>query len=133
MVKVLLTEPALIVTDTLRSSYPVFSSTVNFTFAVPLLPLVVEALHQVAPLVVEATDKVQLVLTEKETVCSPDATPKDKPLETILESMVISALTSSGFGVGLTGSSLPPSLQLAQKHVSMASIKIAFFIIRIMC
>ena len=40
----------------------------------------------------------------------------------------VSYLTSSGFGVGLI-SSLPPSLQLAKMHVSIASINNTFFII----
>jgi hypothetical protein len=52
--------------------------------------------------------------------CSPFAFEKDKPLLMMLESMVISDLVTSGFGVGSMGSS-PPPLQ-ADKQSKIANI-----------
>ena len=88
------------VTDTLRSSYSAFSTTVNFTVVVPLIPLVAEAVHQDEPLVVLAMLNVQFSLVVNEIDCSPLSVENDKPLVMILESIKISDFVSSGLGVG---------------------------------
>jgi hypothetical protein len=130
MVKVLFAVPALMVTATLRSSGSVFSVVVNFMVAVPLPPLVGEAVHQVVPLRVSAMDKVQSEVVVKVMDFSATEVSKDSPLAWILESSVIVGLFTSGLGVGgVTGSSLPPPLQLAKRHVNIASKKNTFFII----
>ena len=103
------------------------------TDALPFVPLVAEAVHQVAPLVVFATFTVQSSFVEKEMDCSPCTLENDKPFVIRLASMVISDLGTSGVGVGPMGSS-PSSLQAMKLvHIRIANkaipINLSVFII----
>ena len=98
MLNVLLSAPALMVTATVRSSDSVFSVVLNFTVAVPLPPLVGEAVHHSVPLRVSAMDKVQSEVVEKVMDFSEAEVSKDKPLDWIVGSIVmVGVLFTSGF------------------------------------